>query len=53
MHEDWDPTHLSLVACHIFHLLALFHAEIDNAKNETKIRKTLLSMQEEHLVCRI
>ena len=33
--------------------LYLFHAGIDNARNATKIRKALLSMQEQHLACRV
>ena len=51
MHVDWDPPHLSLEACYILHLY-LFRAAIDKAKNETQIRKFLLSMQE-HVACRI
>ena len=55
MHVNWDPPHLNLVACYIIYYtyLYLFHAWIDKARNETKIRKVLLSMQEEHLACRI
>ena len=39
MHVDWDPPHLSLVASYILHLY-LFHAEIDKARNGTKLEKS-------------
>ena len=41
----------SSVLYHIY--VYLFHAGIDNARNATKIRKVLFSIQEEHLACRI
>ena len=46
MHVDWNPPHLSLVACYILH--PLVHLPCRNwylARNETNIRKVLLSIR--------